>query len=75
MTFERESVMRVLAIGDIHGHAAELGALLEFVGPTGEDLVVTLGDYVDGGPDSPGVLDRLLAMAETRRLVADPGKP
>jgi serine/threonine protein phosphatase 1 len=70
VTFEREIVMRVLAIGDIHGHVAELGALLEFVGPTGEDLVITLGDYVDGGPDSPGVLDWLLAMAETRRLVA-----
>jgi serine/threonine protein phosphatase 1 len=27
--------------------------------PTGESLTVTLGDYVDRGPDSRGVLDRL----------------
>src|SRR5687767_8309241 len=54
--------MRVLAIGDIHGCSGPLDALLEWVAPTPADLVVTLGDYVDRGPDTRGVLDRLIAL-------------
>ncbi len=54
--------MRRLAIGDIHGCAVALNALLERAAPTTEDVVVTLGDYVDRGPDSRGVIDALLAL-------------
>ncbi len=54
--------MRVLAIGDIHGCSAMLDDLLAWVAPTPADLVVTLGDYVDRGPDTRGVLDRLLRL-------------
>jgi serine/threonine protein phosphatase 1 len=54
--------MRTLAIGDIHGCLRALDALLEEVDPQPDDLVVTLGDYVDRGPDSKGVLNRLLAL-------------
>jgi len=32
------------------------------VEPTKEDLIVTLGDYIDRGPDSKGVIDTLLAL-------------
>ncbi len=53
--------MRVLAIGDIHGCPHLLDDLLGWVAPAPDDLVVTLGDYVDRGPDSRGVLDRLIA--------------
>ena len=55
--------MRTLAIGDIHGCLRALDALLEEVDPQRDDLVVTLGDYVDRGPNSKGVLERLLALA------------
>lgn len=51
--------MRTLAIGDIHGCLRALDTLLEQVDPQSDDLVVTLGDYVDRGPDSKGVLDRM----------------
>ena len=55
------------AIGDIHGHARLLEALLEPVRQevAGGDpvIVVGLGDYVDRGPDTPGVVDRLMGIA------------
>jgi serine/threonine protein phosphatase 1 len=61
--------MRLLAIGDIHGCSLALDTLLEMVGPRDDDRLVTLGDYVDRGPDSRGVLHRLLALHRTGRLV------
>ena len=61
--------MRTLAIGDIHGVSAALDALMELVRPTPDDVLVFLGDYVDRGPDSKGVLDRLLAWSQTLQLV------
>ena len=61
--------MRVLAIGDIHGCLGPLDDLLAWVAPTPDDLVVTLGDYVDRGPDTRGVLDRLLELKRTLNLV------
>lgn len=61
--------MRTLVIGDIHGYAVALDAVLAAAAPTAEDVVVTLGDYVDRGPDSRGVLDRLIALNATGRLV------
>src|SRR5262245_45828396 len=62
--------MRTLAIGDIHGCSAALDRLLELVRPGPDDMIVTLGDYVDRGPDSRGVLDRLIRLHLTGRLVA-----
>jgi serine/threonine protein phosphatase 1 len=62
--------MRILAIGDIHGCSRALDTLLTLVEPAPADLLITLGDYVDRGPDSPGVLDRLLQLHATGRLVA-----
>jgi serine/threonine protein phosphatase 1 len=62
--------MRVLAIGDIHGCLGPLNDLLAWVRPAPEDLVVTLGDYVDRGPDTRGVLDRLIELKRSgTRLV------
>ncbi|MFH1918619.1 MAG: metallophosphoesterase [Planctomycetota bacterium] len=60
---------RVIAIGDIHGYSAALAALVAAIDPRPEDTVVTLGDYVDRGPDSRGVLDQLIALSERCRLV------
>jgi serine/threonine protein phosphatase 1 len=62
--------MRVLAIGDIHGCLGPLNDLLAWVQPTQDDLVVTLGDYVDRGPDTRGVLERLIELKRSgTRLV------
>lgn len=52
--------MRTLAIGDIHGCLTALETLEEAVGFREDDTVVLLGDYVDRGPDSRGVLDWII---------------
>ncbi|MFQ6759460.1 MAG: serine/threonine protein phosphatase [Deltaproteobacteria bacterium] len=57
-----EKFKRILAIGDIHGCGRHLQRLLDVVKPTHEDLIVTMGDYIDRGPDSKDVIDTLLAL-------------
>src|SRR5262245_24218627 len=60
---------RTIAIGDIHGCEGALAGLVDAVAPGREDTVITLGDYIDRGPNSRGVLDRLIALAGRCRLV------
>lgn len=61
---------RVYAVGDIHGRRDLLDALLDAIGADNagrgpaETLVVFLGDLVDRGPDSRGVVDRLIAYSQ-----------
>lgn len=56
---------RVYAIGDIHGCTDMLDALLDLIDedaardPAEETWEIFMGDYVDRGPDSAGVIDRL----------------
>lgn len=61
---------RVLAIGDIHGCLHALETLLQAVQPTQNDTVITLGDYVHRGPDTFGVLDRLIALHQTHQTIS-----
>ncbi len=61
--------MRLLAIGDIHGCLGPLDDLLKWVAPTPDDLVVTLGDCVDRGPDTRGVLNRLIELKQKLNLI------
>lgn len=60
--------MRILAIGDIHGCSIALRTLLDAVQPGSDDILVTLGDYVDRGPDTRGVIDTLIALEKTTQL-------
>lgn len=54
---------RLIAIGDIHGCLQPLRTLLEEkVLPTKDDTLVFLGDYIDRGLHSKGVLDYLIAL-------------
>lgn len=49
---------RTFAIGDIHGDLEKLQALLGRIGPIdGHDKIVFMGDYLDRGPDSKGVIE------------------
>lgn len=61
---------RLIAIGDIHGCSVALRALLDEIDPQRDDVLVTLGDYVDRGPDSRGVIDMLIELGERTQLVA-----
>ena len=56
--------MAVYAIGDIHGCIATLEALLERLAPKADDHLIFIGDYIDRGPDSKAVIDRLLELEE-----------
>jgi serine/threonine protein phosphatase 1 len=60
---------RTIAIGDIHGCLAALAALIDAIEPGPEDTLITLGDYIDRGPHSRAVLDRLIVLAGRCRLV------
>src|SRR6266699_1896612 len=67
---------RVYVIGDIHGRSNLLDRIVEDIkrdlerNPAAESLTVTLGDYVDRGPDSRGVLDRLVCNPFPTRYIA-----
>ena len=65
MTITNEN-KRCYVIGDIHGRLDLLDQLITKINRNakeygGECLTVTLGDYIDRGPNSRGVLDRLLS--------------
>lgn len=59
---------RLYAVGDIHGRRDLLDALLDAIvadnagRPAADTQIIFLGDLVDRGPDSAGVVERLLQM-------------
>jgi serine/threonine protein phosphatase 1 len=61
---------RLFAIGDIHGSSIALAKLIEAIDPQSEDTIVVLGDAIDCGADSKGVLDQLITLANRCHLVA-----
>ena len=61
--------MRLFAIGDIHGCSVALKRLDEEIGFRATDTIVTLGDYVDRGPDSCGVIDFLIHLRSRSNLI------
>ena len=66
---ETDGQGRLIAIGDVHGCSTALAALIEAIGPRRDDTIVTLGDYIDWGPDSRGVLDLLIGLSDRCHLV------
>lgn len=56
---------RRLAIGDVHGCRYTLEQLLDYAHPTEDDEIIMLGDYVDRGPDSKGVIELLIALQKS----------
>jgi serine/threonine protein phosphatase 1 len=60
---------RVIAIGDIHGCSVALATLLDAIQPGPDDHVIPLGDVIDYGPDSRGVLEQLRGLRDRTQLV------
>jgi len=56
--------MRRFAISDIHGCAKTFRALLNRMAFSKEDVLYLLGDYIDRGPDSRGVIDHIWKLQE-----------
>ena len=59
----------VYAIGDVHGHLGALDALMTTIfadiaasAPAERPMIVFVGDYVDRGPASAGVVDRVIEL-------------
>lgn len=61
--------MRLFAIGDIHGCSTALKTLVSELQFQAGDTVITLGDYVDRGPDSCAVLELLIELSTRINLV------
>ncbi len=59
----------ILAISDIHGCITALETMLDLVNPGSDDLIITLGDYVDRGPDSKAVIARLIQLKQTHQYI------
>jgi ADP-ribosylglycohydrolase len=56
-----------VAVADLHGHRKHLEALLAHLDrQLGPYRLVLLGDYVDNGPDIPGLLDLLIQLRAER---------
>ena len=60
---------RTLAIGDIHGCIFPLKVLWEVIQPQTHDLIIFMGDYVDRGPDSKGVINFILEKKKQHNIV------
>jgi serine/threonine protein phosphatase 1 len=66
MPFDLDKVSRLYVIGDVHGRSDLLDRMIAAIKrdlgshPSDESLTVTVGDYVDRGPDSRGVIERLM---------------
>lgn len=65
----------IYAVGDVHGRSDLLHALIEEIeadaracAPTERPLVVLVGDYVDRGADSRGVLETVIALSRDPRF-------
>ena len=60
---------RTIAIGDIHGCAVALNRLLQEISPEKSDTLIGIGDYVDRGSDSNGVIETLIGLMSQCQLV------
>lgn len=59
MHISRKTGGRRFAVSDIHGCLRTFNDLLTKINLTPEDTLFILGDYIDRGPDSKGVIDRI----------------
>ncbi len=56
--------MRKIAISDIHGCNRTFNELLKKIKFNKNDVLYLLGDYIDRGPDSKGVIDTILNFSK-----------
>ncbi len=61
--------MRRFVIGDVHGCSKALRTIIEKISPNHEDQLIFLGDLIDRGPDSRGVIDLMLKLSRSTRVV------
>ncbi len=68
---DRTDGQRIYAVGDVHGQIGLLEAMIDRITadlmarPHPRPRLVMLGDYVDRGPDSRGVIDTLIHLRDS----------
>jgi serine/threonine protein phosphatase 1 len=60
---QRAAPEHTFAVGDIHGELGLLSKLIDKLSPGPADRLVLLGDYIDRGEESRGVIDYLLGLS------------
>lgn len=60
---------RLFAIGDVHGCSTALKTLIETIAPGPDDTLVFLGDVIDYGPDTRGVIEQLIELSNRCRVI------
>jgi hypothetical protein len=60
---------QIVAIGDVHGCVKTLKALWEKLEPYEDYIHLFVGDYIDRGPDSKGVIDFLMDVRRKRKTI------
>lgn len=71
--------MHLAVVGDVHGERALMEELVELIAAdrrqsgTEDFRLIHLGDYVDRGPDSRGVIDLLIELGQDPRFLAIAG--
>jgi hypothetical protein len=63
---------RNFAIGDIHGCNKTFTRLLATLAIERTDIVYLLGDLIDRGPDSKGVIDTVISLLASKDITAPP---
>jgi serine/threonine protein phosphatase 1 len=67
--------VRIYAVGDVHGRLDLLDQVMSGIdanlarAPVGKAIEIYLGDYIDRGPASRQVIDRLIARSRKRNTV------
>ena len=60
---------RYIAITDIHGELGKLESVLSKIEARHDDVFVFMGDYIDRGADSKGVVERVIAQSEKNQCI------
>lgn len=61
--------LQYIAIGDIHGCLKSIEALWESIASNKNATFIFVGDYIDRGPDSKGVIDFLIDVQSHRDCI------
>ncbi len=60
---------RYIAITDIHGELGKLESVLSKIETRPDDIFVFMGDYIDRGPDSKGVVEKVIEISENFKTI------